>query len=298
METRHLRHFIAVAESGSVTRAADQLGIAQPALSQSIRRLEEQLHAKLFSRSRSGSVLTLAGEAILDDVRMSLARIDAAAKLAREIAEGRSGSLTIGFLSTVMFDVLPQAMRRHQEVSPNVRFILREMGSREQAEALEEGVIDIGLVQTPLTVRGRMRQKVIASDPFIAAVYEGFPVGADGKVSLRALAREGIVFFPEQQLPLIHAGVCDAIRTLGEDVRIVQEANRTVTILACVAARCGVSLLPSATRRLSFHGVRYCAIRERSLLPVFTLSAVWPVRSRPTLADSFASCLKTQQELA
>jgi len=71
----------------------------------------------------------------------------------------------------------------------------------------------------------------------------------------------------------------------------VQEATRTATLLSCVAAGCGVSLLPSATRRLLFSGVRYCEVRERALLPTLELSAVWPARSRPTLAAAFADLL-------
>lgn len=291
METRHIRHFLAIADHGSVTRAADALGIAQPALSQSIRRLEKQLQVRLFDRSRRGSALTTAGQAIIEEMRLSVAKIDAATVLAREISQGLAGTLTIGIISAAFCETLPETIRLYRKRTPNVRLVLREMGSLEQANALEKGEIDIGLLQTPLTVRGRMNQRLIARDRLIGVVHDGFRVGADQKVSLRDLAREGLVFFPQQQLPLFHAGICTAIRALGEEVRLAQEANRTVTILACVAARCGVSLLASSIRKLKYPGVRYFDIRERQSLPEFFLSAIWPARSKPTLADGFAELL-------
>jgi DNA-binding transcriptional LysR family regulator len=182
-------------------------------------------------------------------------------------------------------------MQRYRQHAPNVRFVLREMGSHEQAMALEKGEIDIGLLQTPVAIHGRMNQCLVARDRFIAAVHDDFPIGDDGMVSLRDLAREGIVFFPPNQLPLIHASICSAIREIGEEVRIVQEASRAVTILACVAARCGVSLLTSTTNKLQVEGVRYCEIRERAILPEIDTSAIWPRRSKPTLADAFAKML-------
>ncbi|MFA4913936.1 MAG: LysR family transcriptional regulator, partial [Burkholderiaceae bacterium] len=91
METRHLRHFLAVIDHGSISAASAWLGIAQPALSQSLARMEKDLGVKLFDRSRAGAVPTPAARAILEDIRISVTRIDAAAERARIIARGRAG---------------------------------------------------------------------------------------------------------------------------------------------------------------------------------------------------------------
>jgi DNA-binding transcriptional LysR family regulator len=283
METRHLRYFVAVADSGSLTRAAETLGIAQPALSQALARMEALLGAKLFTRSRRGAELTVAGHAILDDARFSLARIDAASEHARLIGQGIAGRLTIGFVATASLQLLPEALYAHRKKTPRVKFVLREMTDLDQVAALETGVIDVGMLYTPIEIHARMKQRVIARYRMVAAVNEDFPLGD--------LARGGLVLFGNHEAPTLRAAVLTAIRELGEHAEIVQEASRTMTVLACVAAHCGSALVSSATTRVSFPGVRYAEVREGHLLPTMELSAIWPARSRPALADNFVDLL-------
>lgn len=296
METRHLRYFVAVADTGSLTRAAETLGIAQPALSQALARMEELLGVKLFTRSRRGAELTVAGHAILDDARFSLARIDAASEHARLIGQGIAGRLTIGFVATASLQLLPEALYAHRKKTPNVKFVLREMTDLDQVAALETGVIDVGMLYTPIEIHARMKQRVIARYRMVAAVNEDFPLGDDGKVSLGDLARGGLVLFGNHEAPTLRAAVLTAIRELGEHAEIVQEASRTMTVLACVAAHCGSALVSSATTRVSFPGVRYAEVREGHLLPTMELSAIWPARSRPALADNFVDLLPKADE--
>src|SRR6476660_4741758 len=120
MEVQQVRHFIAAAEAGNMTRAAEMLGIAQPALSQSLRRMEERLGVKLINRSRRGITLNPVGQAILDDVREALARIDGAAQRAQQISEGLAGTITVGFTVSAVYDVLPRALRLFKQQSPDV----------------------------------------------------------------------------------------------------------------------------------------------------------------------------------
>ncbi|PMS38118.1 LysR family transcriptional regulator [Trinickia symbiotica] len=289
--TRNLRYFLAVADAGSVTGAAEVLGIAQPALSQAITRMERELGVKLFQRTRRGATLTAAGEAIVDDIRLSVSRIEAAQTRARDIGTQHGGRLAIGFVSAALFEVLPAAIGALRKDAPNVKLSLREMSNAEQASALEKGEIDLGLLHTPVTVGGKMHEKLIASEPLLAVVHESFPVADDGKVSLAELADIGLVWFPQDQLPGIRAGILSAFRKAGREATIVQDANRSLTVLACVAAGCGASLLPHSTKTLQFAGVRLCEVRDGEYLPPFELSAIWPQRSRPTLADRFASLL-------
>ncbi len=291
--TRNLRYFLAVADAGSVTGAADLLGIAQPALSQAITRMERELGVKLFQRTRRGAALTVAGEAIVDDIRLSVSRIEAAEARARDIGTQQGGTLVIGFVSAALFEVLPAAIRALRKASPNVKLSLREMSNAEQASALEKGEIDLGLLHTPVTVGGTMNEKLIASEPLLAVVHESFHVANDGKVSLAELADIGLVWFPQDQLPGIRAVILSAFRKAGREATIVQDANRSLTVLACVAAGCGASLLPQSTKTLQFAGVRLYEVRDGAHLPAFELSAIWPRRSRPTLADKFASLLGT-----
>ncbi|KGD99637.1 LysR family transcriptional regulator [Achromobacter sp. RTa] len=289
METRHLRYFLAVVDHGSVSRASEWLGIAQPALSQGLGRMEKDLGVRLFERSRRGSTPTPAALAILEDVRASVARIDAAAHRAREIGRGSAGQLTVGLVSSALFDMLPRALREMRRQAPGVRVILREMSNAEQAEALQTGEIDIGLMHTPVAVGGRMRERQLLRDRLVAAVPDELDVPADGQVSMAQIAQAGLVMYPQSQLPAFYAGILDAMRKAGHDAHVAQEANRTLTVLSCVAGGCGVALLPSWIRSMNFRGVRFCEVRDGQALPSFDLSAIWPARSVPTLADMFAN---------
>ncbi|MDR5823266.1 MULTISPECIES: LysR family transcriptional regulator [unclassified Caballeronia] len=292
METRNLKYFLAVADAGSVTRAAEVLDIAQPALSQALSRMERDLGVKLFSRTRRGAQLTPAGEAIVEDVRLSVARIEAASHRAREIGAQRGGRLTIGFASAALFSLLPRAIAALRAEVPNVELMLKEMSNAEQASALEQGTIDIGLLHTPVAVGGRMREKLIVRERLLAVLPQTFRTGEDGKVGLKDLSDAGLVWFPGDQLPVVRAGILSAFRQAGCEANVVQDANRSLTVLACVAAGCGASLLPQSVTALQFAGVRFCDVRDGDNLPPFELSAIWPMRSRPTLADRFAALLE------
>src|SRR2546427_789923 len=141
---------------------------------------------QLFQRSRQGALPTPAALAMLDDVRTSVARIDAAASRAREIARGSAGQLTVGLVSSALFGTLPRALRALRQQAPGVRVILREMSNAEQAEALQTGAIDIGLMHTPVAVGGRMRERQLLRERLVAAVPDEFQIGEEiGRASCR-----------------------------------------------------------------------------------------------------------------
>lgn len=294
METRHLRYFLAVVHAGTLTRAAEQLGIAQPALSQALDRMEQQLGVKLFVRSRSGARLTPAGEAIVEEVQMGLSCIDAAAHQARQIGKGLGGKLTIGFVATGAYRILPAALQTFRASMPDVHVSLLELSNSEQVAALEDGTLDLAILFTPVELSGKMKQRVLRRDRLIAVLPTDFQVAADGKVGLAELAQRGLVFAPREQVPMMRAEILSALRQAGKEGRVVQEAYRIMAVLACVAGHCGVSLLPEATRDLGFPGVQFREVRESRLLPMVELSVIWPARSRRTLAECFADILAVQ----
>jgi DNA-binding transcriptional LysR family regulator len=291
MDTRQMRCVVAIAETGSLTRAAERLGQAQPALTQTLNRLEAEIGAKLFERNRRGAALTEAGQAILDDLRASLAHGDAAAERARAIGAGRAGRLTIGFVTHAVYEVLPRALRRLRAAHPQLDVVLREMSNAEQVAALEGGRIDVALLHPPVSVNARVHELLLGGETFVAAL-PATDAPADGApVSLADIARHGLVWFPEQQIPALRARLLSAFRSAGHDVRVVQDANRTLTVLACVAAGLGWSLLPSSVRALQHEGVRFAEVSDVAVLPRFELSALWRMRARPGFADLFAEML-------
>ncbi|MDR6521715.1 LysR family transcriptional regulator [Variovorax atrisoli] len=292
MDTRQMRCVIAIAEAGSLTKAAERLGLAQPALTQTLNRLEKELGTPLFMRTRRGAALTDAGQAVIDDLRASLAYGDAATERARAMGAGRAGRLTIGFVTHAVYEVLPNALRRLRAEHPQLDVVLREMSNAEQVAALEGGRIDIALLHPPVSVTARVHELRLGEEPLIAALPAAWALDDDGCVSLADVARHGLVWFPEQQIPALRAQLLGALRRAGHETRVVQDANRTLTVLSCVAAGLGWSLLPRSVRALQHEGVRYAEVRDGAGLPAFELSALWLARSRPTFADAFAAMLR------
>jgi len=286
-----MRCVVAIAETGSLTRAAERLGLAQPALTQTLNRLERELGVPLFARSRRGAALTEAGFAVLDDLRASLAHGDAADERARAMGAGLAGRVTVGFVTHAIYDVLPRALRRLRSEHPRVDVVLREMSNAEQVIALEDGGIDIALMHPPASIDAHVHELKLDQQPMIAAVPKATVLAPDGCVSLAEIAQHGLIWFPEPQMPVLRAQLLNAIRRAGHDVKVVQEANRTLTVLACVAAGLGWSLLPGSVRALGHEGVRYAEVRDGEGLPPFELAAMWLARSRPTFADTFAQML-------
>lgn len=287
-----MRCVIAIAEAGSLTKAAERLGLAQPALTQTLNRLEKELGTPLFTRTRRGAALTDAGQAVIDDLRASLAYGDAATERARAMGAGRAGRLTIGFVTHAVYEVLPNALRRLRAEHPQLDVVLREMSNAEQVAALEGGRIDIALLHPPVSVTARVHELRLGEEPLIAALPAAWAMDDDGCVSLADVARHGLVWFPEQQIPALRAQLLGALRRAGHETRVVQDANRTLTVLSCVAAGLGWSLLPRSVRALQHEGVRYAEVRDGGGLPAFELSALWLARSRPTFADAFAAMLR------
>jgi len=287
-----MRCVVAIAEAGSLTRAAEQLGLAQPALTQTLNRLEKELGASLFTRTRRGALPTEAGLAILDDLRASLAYGDAATERARAMGAGRAGRLTIGFVTHALYEVLPTALRRLHAEHPQLDVVLCEMSNSEQVAALEGGRIDMALLHPPVSLNARVHELRLGEDPMLAALPADYPLAADGCVSLADIARHGLVWFPEMQIPALRAQLLGALRRASHETRVVQDANRTLTVLACVAAGMGWSLLPRSVRALRHGGVQYAEVRDGADLPAFELSALWLARSRPTFAEVFAAMLR------
>lgn len=293
-----MRCVVAIADSGSLTRAAEILGLAQPALTQTVNRLEAEIGTRLFIRSRRGTMLTDAGHAIIDDVRASLAYGDVALARARSIGTGTGGELTISFVSHALYEVLPRALRGFRALYPEVKFRLREMNNAEQVEALERGHIDVALLHPPVSVNAKVHELKLGAEGMVAALPSAFELADDGCVSLAELAQHGLVWFPENQVSGLRNEMLSAIRSAGHHVSVTQEANRTLTVLAAVAAGLGWSLLPRSVRALHHDGVRYAEVRDGDCLPSYELAAMWRVRSRPGFADSFAALLDNRDTRA
>ena len=167
MEFRHLRYFLMLAEELHFGRAAQRLSISQPPLSLNIQQLEASVGARLFNRNSRGVQLTAAGLAFVPAARALLAQAGAAAQQARDVAEGQSGQLSIGFAGTMLYCGLPQILKRFQASHPRLRLVLRELSSAEQLSELLRERLDVGFVHTPRVPPG-FEHILVVSQPLVA----------------------------------------------------------------------------------------------------------------------------------
>lgn len=267
MELRHLRYFVAVAEEGHVTRAAERLNMQQPPLSQQIRALEGELDAQLFRRKPRGVELTHAGRALLADARAILARVDEASAGARRAARGEDGRIAVGFTSSAPFHpFVPRALRAFRDAFPRVSLNLEESGTAELVEALRRERIDAAFVRTRVTDPSGLAVSLLLEEPMRVALPSGHPL-ARGKhdegpaVALKALAAETFVAYRRASGPGLYDAVIAAAYAAGFTPQIGQEAPRIVSTLNLVAAGLGVSLVPASLARMRLDGIVFCKLK-------------------------------------
>ncbi|ODP35257.1 LysR family transcriptional regulator [Pandoraea sp. ISTKB] len=280
MDLRQFRYFVAVAEERHFGRAAQRLSMTQPPLSQQIRALEASLGAPLFVRTNRSVELTAVGRQLLPEVRRILADADALPALAQGLAHGEVGTLSLGFVSTADYGILPPLLRQFGERYPRVRLQLLEATSDVQVEALMDGRIDAGLFIPPVPARyaNELSYLPIIREPLMLALPAGrgsAQGGADtdtshsgpgAPVSLADFADEPLVIFPRRVAPAFYDIIMGCYAALGLTPRVGQEAIQMQTIVSLVSAGMGVALVPQSLCHLRRTGVTYRALRETSAL--------------------------------
>lgn len=260
IELRQLRYFIAVAEEMHFGRAAERLHMTQPPLSQTIQALEAMLGSALFARTKRRVALTPAGLALLPEARRIVAQADALPSLARRAASGESGRLSLAFVSTADYSVLPSFLREFRERYPQVQLELREATTDVQLDELADGRIDVGMLIPPLPekMKDLLDYLPLIAEPLILAAPKGTP-GLRGAtaVALETLAELPLIIFPRRIAPSLHDAILACFRDAGMTPRIGQEAIQMQTIVGLVSAGMGIALVPQSVSNLKRPGVDY-----------------------------------------
>jgi DNA-binding transcriptional LysR family regulator len=267
MELRHLRYFIAVAEEGHMTRAAERLGIQQPPLSQQIRALEIELDVQLFHRKPRGMELTDAGLALLDHARSILGQVDRALASTRRTARGEQGRVAVGFTSSAPFHpFVPRVIRTFREMSPLVSLALEESGSGELVQALHSEEIDAAFIRSPIADLVGLEVTPLLEEEMLAALPTGHEHATSNddakRLPLSSLAKETFVLYKRPGGPGLYDTIITACRGAGFSPRVGQEAPRILSTLNLVAAGLGVSIVPASLRRLQMDGVVYRSLTK------------------------------------
>ncbi|HEX4580539.1 MAG TPA: LysR substrate-binding domain-containing protein [Acidobacteriaceae bacterium] len=262
IELRHLRYFLAVAETLHFGRAAQKLGMAQPPLSQQIKRLEEMIGAPLFERTTRGVTLTPAGAMLRERATATIARLADDLEQTRRVACGEEGRLRVGFSGSVMFTELPAAIQRYRRAYPRVEVQLREMWTSEQLPALADGSIDVGFLRD-----GERRPELaitpLLREPFHVTLPADHMLRRQRTVDPRSLEGEPFVLFSRRMGVLAYDRTIRCCLDAGFQPQIVQEAPQFPTLIRLVAAGLGISLVPAGVATVAFPGAIFRPIRSK-----------------------------------
>ncbi|HYQ54565.1 MAG TPA: LysR substrate-binding domain-containing protein, partial [Pseudomonas sp.] len=199
---RHLWLFLAVAEERNFGRAAKRLGMTQPPLTEQIQILEQALKVKLFERSRRGASLTPVGAAILPAVRKFADQLERLELAVEEAVAGHQGMLTIGAISSAMFDVLPGVIERFKHDHPQVTVSVREIDSVEAVPALEAGDIDLAFARLDGDLGKSLEWRPLTEERLMVALPTEHPLAKRSRIDLASLASEPLVMFARKVSPL------------------------------------------------------------------------------------------------
>jgi len=289
IDLRQLRHFLAVADTLHFGRAAERLGMTQPPLSQSIMALERTLGADLFVRSKRSVGLTAFGRQWAEHVRPAVEIIDVLPGIAERLRTGAGGRLSLAFVSTADYSVLPDLVERYSSAFPDVELELVEATTDIQVDALLSGRVHAGiLISARSALPSALAYRPLLNEPLIAALPEAWI--DDGSLNLADGLLHGddwmarpLIIFPARVAPDFHDLVMSFYRSRGYQPSVRQEAIQMQTIISLVSAGLGMALVPASLRHLARTGVRYIALAGKA--PELETGLAWrSADDSPTLA--------------
>jgi LysR family hydrogen peroxide-inducible transcriptional activator len=292
MELHQLRYFVAVAETGSFTQAAEREGVTQPTLSEQIIRLESKekgIGRRLFDRLGRKVVLTDSGQVLLAHAQAILAAVGEAERAVRDSGEG--GRLRIGAIPTIAPFILPGAVLRFRKDHPAVHLQLKEDLTERLLADLLSGELDVGVMAMPIR-DDRLHVEKLFAEPLVMALPSKHRLAAKAEVKLVDVVEEPFILlddvhcFGDQVLSFCHRA--------GLEPRVVCRGEQIITLLAMVAAGQGVSVVPEMAAHAD--ASRSCVYRPLGKpAPTRTLCAVWhKQRYRPATLRAFVDVLRRQ----
>jgi len=293
IELRQLRYFVTVAEEMHFGRAAIRLHMTQPPLSQTIQSLESMLGVQLFRRTSRSVALTPAGIALLPEAQRILQQTAALPDLMRRATSGASGRLSLAFVSTADYSVLPPFLREFRESYPGVEIDLREATTDVQLDDLMQGRIDVGLLIPPIPdkAKSQLDYLPVLSEPLILAAPKGLKaLRGKQSVALQALAELPLIIFPRRIAPAFHDAILACYRDAGLTPHIGQEAIQMQTIIGLVSAGMGIALVPQSVSNLKRPGVDYKPLANKT--PLVETGLAWRRDNASPVLNAFLELLR------
>jgi DNA-binding transcriptional LysR family regulator len=281
MELRQLTTFVAVAEEGSFTRAADRLHVVQSAVSAGVRKLERELGAMLFDRSTHSVKLTDAGRALLPEARATLAAAQAARDAVDEVRGGVRGTVVLGTMQAQGMRAIDLAgvLAAFRAEHPAVDVMLRQAGSSDMVREVREGRLDLAFVALPGDGPPGVELRPLASEPILLAVPAGHPLAQSAGVDLAALRDETLVDLQEGWG--IRMAIDRSFAAAGLTRTISYELNDTATVVEFIRNQLAIGMLPRSLVDAA-ENIVFVPIRDHP--PVFQTAVAIPANRRLTAA--------------
>jgi len=291
MELRHLRYFTAVVQWSGYREASRRIHVAQPAISQTVGDLEQELGVKLFSRSKRIAQLTPEGELFYAEAVRTLAQAEAAVDTARRAAKGEIGRLSIGFIGSATYVFLPALIRDYKARYPGVKLTLQELSPLQQEVAFNQGLIDIGFTRTLTVEQSRtLSSRCLYRDPMMAVLPLSRPVKTK-RVRIADLAQESFILFHREDAPSLFDTITGMCKNAGFSPRVDSELNLMQTVLSVVEAEQGVSIVPACVRNLRSDGVRFYRLQPDDVR--LELVAAWKKESPSVVLSAFLDLINS-----
>jgi DNA-binding transcriptional LysR family regulator len=291
MELRHLRYFAAVAQYLNYNETSRRLHVAQPAISQTILDLEDELGVRLLFRTKRSVQLTAAGTAFLREAEVILRRANEAQQIAQRAARGEVGILGIGFFGTAFAPILPALVQAYRRKYPIVELHLFELNPDQQLVAFDEGRIDLGFTRRiPADRRAEFEEEVVYTDQLAIALPATHALAKHKVIRLKSLASEAFVQFHRKGAPGLFDEVIAVCRRAGFAPRIMHEPNLMVTAMTLVESGLGVSLMPRCVRTLNRSQAVIRPIAPKSA-PI-PLCVIWRKAAHNPTLEAFLEILR------
>jgi DNA-binding transcriptional LysR family regulator len=259
MDLKRLKSMTVLAEELHFGRAAERLGIAQPALTQQIQSLERDIGVQLFLRTKRSVRLTISGQVMLSEAVRTLQQAERTILVAKQAGRGQLGHIEIGFVGSAVFSgVLAGAIARYRAVNPLVEFKLNELGILQQLQDVASGQLDVGIIRLPVkSAAPELTISAIYRDPIILAIPARHPLAKLKAVPAGRLRNEPFVAVQIQEGVGFNAQVAELCAVAGLTPQITQRAGQFTALVGMVAGGLGLAFVPSSVKNLKIPDVVY-----------------------------------------
>jgi DNA-binding transcriptional LysR family regulator len=274
MELRHLRYFTAIAHAQNFTRAAEQMLVAQPAISKQMADLEREVGTPLFIRTPKGVLLTAAGTRFHEDVKVILRLADEAVESARRAASGETGKLSIGFFSSPTAKFLSSLVAEYKKLYPAVYLELHELNPEKLLPGLLDGFLNIAFNRPVDSSEGQLLGKMeLFKEQFKVVLPAGHSLSRKTFISVQEIKDEHIVLLARNEAPGLFDQITSFCFDHGFSPTISATAGLMSTVLTLVASGLGIGIVPETVQNIDCHGLVFVSMRPK--IPHLSLECQW-----------------------